>query len=309
MSKATWKTSPSLRKKHFSDAELSMLADTLAAHADVIKDQNLKREVQQRKKEIWQEVACKVSAVGTTPRTVRDCKKRWDDRRRRVRNILASNKREAMATGRGPHSPVKLTTWEETASTFINPESIEEFGEKETGAATSADGGTDGEDGSQDTTTRAPTSPPQKRSTDTTTSGAASQPTPTPSVPDTVDTQLPTTTPVEGEPLEPLATTEDDVEEYVDQEGVTHVGCPHSPSPISTTPPQTQPSPTYSSADPCLHDSDLSPIPEDSTDDAGPVTAPSTTAAPTNSLEVRLVRLESRQEAMLDLLHQYIADG
>ncbi|XP_069498873.1 spore germination protein 270-11-like [Ambystoma mexicanum] len=218
--------------------------------------------------------------------------------------------REAMATGGGPHSPAKLTTWEETASTFINLESIEGFGEMEMSAATSAEG--DGEDASQATTTRASTSWPQKTATDITTSGAsgaASQPTPThsapdtvdtqlptptpsapdtvdtqlptptPSAPDTVDTQLPTPTPVEGEALEPLATTEDDVEEYVDQEGVTHVACPHSPSPVSTPRPrpQTQPSPTYSSADPCLHDSNLSPIPEDSTDNAGPVTAPSTT--------------------------------
>ncbi|XP_069476417.1 myb-related transcription factor, partner of profilin-like [Ambystoma mexicanum] len=281
MSKATHKTTPRLRKQCFSDAELNRLADTLAAHADVIKSQNLKREVQQRKKGIWQEVARKVSAVGTTPRSVKDCMKRWDDLRVRVRNILASNRREAMATGRGPHSPAKLTTWEETASTFISPESIEGFGEMETGAATSPEGGTDGEDASQDTTARASTSRPQLRATDTTISRAGSQPTPTASVPDTVETQLttatasvpdtvetqlPTPTAVQGESLEALATTEDDFAENVDQEGVTEVTCTPTPGPVSTPPPQTQPSPTYSSADPCLHDSELSPSLEDRTE-------------------------------------------
>ncbi|XP_069478232.1 myb-related transcription factor, partner of profilin-like [Ambystoma mexicanum] len=271
-----------------------MLAETLAAHADVIKSQNLKQEMHQRKKEIWQEVARKVSAVGTCSQSVWDCKKRWDDLRLRVCNILASNRREAMSTGGGPHSPAKLTTWEETASTFISPESIEGFGDTETGAATSPEG----EKGC-----------PQKRATHTTTSGAALQPTPTASVPDTLETQLTTSTPVEGESLEALATTEDDIEELVDQEGVTKVTCTPAPSPLSTPLPQMQPSPTYSSADPCLHDSDLSPFTEDSTEEAGPVTAPPTTPAPTNTLESRLVTVEARQESMLELLRQYIVDG
>ncbi|XP_069486171.1 mucin-7-like [Ambystoma mexicanum] len=100
----------------------------------------------------------------------------------------------------------------------------------------------------------------------------------------------------------------------------------------------------YSSDDPCLHDSDLRdsdvcPFEEDSTQDVGPVHAPSTTPAtttpapttpapttpapttpapttpppttpaPTNTFEACLSRVEARQEAMLDLMRQYIADG
>ncbi|XP_069506221.1 myb-related transcription factor, partner of profilin-like [Ambystoma mexicanum] len=316
MSKATRKTTPRLCKKRFSDDERNMLADTLAAHAEEIKLQNLKREVQQSKKEIWEEVARKASAVGTTPRTVKDCKKRWDDLRLRVQNILASNRREAMATGGGPHSPAKLSRWEETCSTFIQMESIEGFGEMETGAATSGDGGIDGEDVSEGPTTRASTSRPKTTATDKSTSGAASQPKPTPrasgqtmaahegptSTPDTVDTEL--ATPVEGEAVAPLSNIDTAVEEFVDQDGLTHVPCPHSQSPASTPKPHTQPSPTCSSADPLLHDSDLSSLPEDSTANEGPVAAPSTTAAPTTNLEARLARVEARQDSMLDLLRQ-----
>ncbi|XP_069469917.1 myb-related transcription factor, partner of profilin-like [Ambystoma mexicanum] len=300
MSKATMKTSSRLRKHRFSDAELNMLADTLAAHADIIKSHSLKREVQQQKRDIWQEVARKVSAVGTTLHSVKDCRKRWDDLRLRVRNIMASNRREAMATGGGPHSPAKMMPWEETASSFIDPESIEGFGEMETGAASSPEGGTDEEDGRHDNTARASTSHPKKRATATTTSVAAKQATPTASVPDraetqpttpaasvpdTLETQQPTPTSVEGESPQAPATTEDDMDGNVDQEGVTEVTCPPSPSPVSTTPPHIEPSPTYSTADPCLHDLDLSPFEEDSTQNAGPVSAPPTTPAPTNTLE------------------------
>ncbi|XP_069468370.1 myb-related transcription factor, partner of profilin-like [Ambystoma mexicanum] len=325
MSKATWKTTPRLRKQRLSNAELNMLADTLAAHGDIIKSHDMKSEVQQKKKDIWQEVARKVSAVGTTPRTVRDCQKRWDDLRLGVRNIMASNRRVAMATGRGPHSPAKMMPWEETESSFIDPESIQGFREMEMGAASSPEGDTDEDDAREDNTVRASTSHPKKRATATTTTTmAAKQVTPTASVPDRADTQ-PTTpadsvpdtrqtqqpTPIQVgvESLHVPATTEDDKYGNVDQEGVTEVTCPSSPSPLSTPAPHIEHSPTYSSADPCLHDSDLSTIEEDSTQNAGPMSASPTTPAPTNTLESRLSRVEARQESMLELLWQYIADG
>ncbi|XP_069482586.1 sodium channel protein 1 brain-like [Ambystoma mexicanum] len=249
MSKATRKTTPRMRKQHFSDAELNMLAGTLAAHADLMKSHDMKREVQQKKKDIWQEVSRKVSAVGTTPRTVRDCCKRWNNLHLRVRNIMSRNRRAAMATGGGPHSPAKMMPWEETASNFIDPESIEGFGEMEMGAASSPEGGTDEENARQQNTARASTSHQKKRATATTTSMADKQATPTHSVPDQVETQpttpaasvpdthqtqQPTPTPVGGESLHAPATTKDDLDGNVDLEGVTEVACPPSPSPQST---------------------------------------------------------------------------
>ncbi|XP_069466610.1 myb-related transcription factor, partner of profilin-like [Ambystoma mexicanum] len=324
MSKATRKTTPRLQKQRFSDAELNMLVDTIAAHADLMKSHDMKREVQQKKKDIWQEVARKVSAVETTSRTVRDCCKRWDDLRLWVRNIMSSNRRAVMAKGGGPHSPAKMMPWEETARSFIDPELIEGFREIEMGVTSSPEGGTDEEDARQENTARASTSHQKKRTTTTTTSMADKQATPTGSVPDRVETQpttpaasvpdihqtqQPTPTPVGGESLHAPASTEDDLDGNVDLEGVTEVTCPPSPSPRSTTQPHIEPSPTYSSGDPCLHDSDLSTIEEDSTQNAGPVSAPPTTPAPTNTLESCLSRVEAQQEAMLDLLRQYIADG
>ncbi|XP_069463411.1 myb-related transcription factor, partner of profilin-like [Ambystoma mexicanum] len=268
MSKASRKSKHRLRKKRFSDEELNMLADTLAAHAEEINTHNLKREVQLRKKEIWEEVTRKVYAVGTTPRTVKDC--------------------------------------------------------------------TDGEDASEEPTTKASTSRAKTAATGKTTSGAASQPTPKPrasaqamaahegqsATPETGIIGLATA--VEGEAsgthsaetssvgetaaTAPLSDIEIGVEEYVDEEGLIHVACPHTPSPQSSPQPHTQDTPTSTIADPALHSSDLTTTPEASPANARPVAAPSTTAAPTN-LEARLARVEARQDTMLELVRQYVAEG
>ncbi|XP_069463310.1 monocarboxylate transporter 13-like [Ambystoma mexicanum] len=61
----------------FTEAELSMLTDTIVEHAGEIFATDHHRRTQQRKITIWDEVAQKVSAVGTTPSTVRDCRKQW----------------------------------------------------------------------------------------------------------------------------------------------------------------------------------------------------------------------------------------
>ncbi|XP_069481477.1 uncharacterized protein [Ambystoma mexicanum] len=234
-----------------------------------------------------------------------------------------------MATGGGQHSPAKLMPWEETASTFIDPGSHYEVG------------GTDEEDASQEPSARTSTSRHRPRATATTTPQPDKQARPTGSVPDWVESQQ--TTPAAsvahthqdqqhtpttdgGLSLPAPPTTADVVDANVAPEGVTVVSTIPTPTPLPTHPPHME---AYSSDDPCLHDSDLRdlgvcPFEEDSTQDAGPVNAPSTTPAtttpatttpatttpaPTKTLEARLSRVEARQESMLDLLRQYIADG
>ncbi|XP_069460566.1 myb-related transcription factor, partner of profilin-like [Ambystoma mexicanum] len=182
MSKATRKSTPRMRKKHFSDKELNMLVNMLAGHADEVFANNLKREAQMRKKQIWEEVARKVTVVGNTTRMVNDCKKRWDDLLLRVRNILAANHREAMATGGRDHSLTKLMRLEEMCSTMINMESIEGFGEMETGVLTSGDGGTDAESEGQESAPKASTSSRGSRARQEGTAPSTSRATPTPRV-------------------------------------------------------------------------------------------------------------------------------
>ncbi|XP_069488679.1 myb-related transcription factor, partner of profilin-like [Ambystoma mexicanum] len=139
MPKAPKKRSARLRKERFSQDELQMLVDTLHEHAGTVFKSNLRREAVLRKKEIWALVGQKVSAVGNTPRTVKDGRKRWDDLRLKVQNILSVNRTQALETGGGPSSPIKLTPWEETCASMIGPESIEGVGEMGCGATTSAD--------------------------------------------------------------------------------------------------------------------------------------------------------------------------
>ncbi|XP_069468413.1 nuclear apoptosis-inducing factor 1-like [Ambystoma mexicanum] len=140
MPKAPKKGSAHLRKERFSQEELQMLVDTLHEHTGTVFSSNMRREAVLRKKEIWALVCQKVSAVGNTPRTVKDCRKRWDDLRLRVQNILSANRAQPLETGGGPGSPIKLTPWEETCASQIGAESIEGVGEMECGATSSTDG-------------------------------------------------------------------------------------------------------------------------------------------------------------------------
>ncbi|XP_069482609.1 myb-related transcription factor, partner of profilin-like [Ambystoma mexicanum] len=139
MGKALKKGAAHLRKVRFSEDELNMLADTLAENGDDVFAADMSRPAIMRKKEIWEEVARKVSEVGTTPRTMKDVCKCWDDLRLHVRNILAANRSQGMETGGGASSPIKTTRWEETCARTFGMELIEGVGEKERGAQSSAD--------------------------------------------------------------------------------------------------------------------------------------------------------------------------
>ncbi|XP_069492341.1 nuclear apoptosis-inducing factor 1-like [Ambystoma mexicanum] len=116
MPKALKKGAARLRKERFSEEELNMLADSLAENGDFVFSNDMRQPALMQKKEIWAEVAQKVSAVGTTPRTVKDVLKRWDDLRLRVCNIISANRSQGMATGGGAASPIKMTRWEETCT-------------------------------------------------------------------------------------------------------------------------------------------------------------------------------------------------
>ncbi|XP_069465946.1 myb-related transcription factor, partner of profilin-like [Ambystoma mexicanum] len=145
MPKAPKKSEDHLRKQCFSPEELQAMVGHLEEHADVVFSSDMRREAVARKKQIWAELAQRVSAVGTTPRTPRDCRKRWDDLRLRVRSLLSANCSQALQTGGGPSSPLKLAPWEETCAALIGTEAIKGVGEMECGAPSSADAGSEHE--------------------------------------------------------------------------------------------------------------------------------------------------------------------
>ncbi|XP_069494437.1 myb-related transcription factor, partner of profilin-like [Ambystoma mexicanum] len=155
MPKAPKKTADRLHRQRFSPDELQVMEDTLEEHADIVFSRDMRREPVLRKKNIWALVAQRVSAVGTTPRTSKDCRKRWDDLQLRVQSILSANRSQAQLTRGGPSSPMKLTAWEETCAGLIGTESKEGIGNMECGAPSSADGGS--EHDSEDPETSCPT--------------------------------------------------------------------------------------------------------------------------------------------------------
>ncbi|XP_069495612.1 myb-related transcription factor, partner of profilin-like [Ambystoma mexicanum] len=150
MPKAVKKMGDHLRKECFSGEELTMLAETLQEHADEVFSNEMSHPALQCKKQIWAEVSQKVSAVGTTPCTPKECRKRWDDLRLRVRSILSTNRNIGMATGGGAESPIKLQPWEEICATTIGAEAIHGVGDMERGAPSSADAGTQSDSGDED---------------------------------------------------------------------------------------------------------------------------------------------------------------
>ncbi|XP_069488366.1 myb-related transcription factor, partner of profilin-like [Ambystoma mexicanum] len=96
MPKAPKRAGDRIRKQRFCPDELQAMVDYLAEHADVVFSSDMRKESTLRKKAIWAELAQRVSAVGNTPRTLRDCRKWWDDLR--VRGLLSSNRSQALQT-------------------------------------------------------------------------------------------------------------------------------------------------------------------------------------------------------------------
>ncbi|XP_069510108.1 uncharacterized protein [Ambystoma mexicanum] len=130
------------QKPRFTETELHMLTDTIVEHAGELFSTDQCHRTQQQKNEIWQQVAQRVSAVGAARRTVKDCHKRWDDLRLRVRNLLSANCKQYRATGGGPSSPIRLLPWEEKCSNVLHMEGVEGVGAAEAGARTPFEGGT-----------------------------------------------------------------------------------------------------------------------------------------------------------------------
>ncbi|XP_069482579.1 myb-related transcription factor, partner of profilin-like [Ambystoma mexicanum] len=157
------------RKPHFSEADLNMLADPIVEHADQLFTTNRRRQSQLREKAIWEVVAQKVTAVGSTPCTVRDCRKRCDDLRLRVQNLLSAQRTQGIATGGGTASPIHLQAWEETCSSVLHLESIDGVSAAEAGGVTSEEAGTSSDNEAGQPSTSRATRPCRRRTTITST--------------------------------------------------------------------------------------------------------------------------------------------
>ncbi|ROL48895.1 Myb-related transcription factor, partner of profilin [Anabarilius grahami] len=83
-------------------------------------------------KQAWEEIATIVSSAGI-PRTSHQCRKRYNDIRRRGKSKLASINRACRVTGGGSASTQDLTPAEDIAASTLTAESVEGFGGFEIG--------------------------------------------------------------------------------------------------------------------------------------------------------------------------------
>ncbi len=83
-------------------------------------------------KQAWEEIATIVSSAGI-PRTSHQCRKRYNDIRRRGKSKLASINRARRVTGGGSASTQDLTPAEDIAASTLTAESVEGFGGFEIG--------------------------------------------------------------------------------------------------------------------------------------------------------------------------------
>ncbi|KAK7922335.1 hypothetical protein WMY93_009237 [Mugilogobius chulae] len=79
-------------------------------------------------KQAWSEVAAAVSSSSGIIRTADQCRKRYNDVRRRGKHKAATNRQEAAVTGGGPSTSSDLTPAEALASSTLPQASIEGFG-------------------------------------------------------------------------------------------------------------------------------------------------------------------------------------
>ncbi len=86
-------------------------------------------------KQAWEEIATIVSSAGI-PRTSHQCRKRYNDIRRRGKSKLASINRARRVTGGGSASTQDLTPAEDIAASTLTAESVEGFGGFEIGTQT-----------------------------------------------------------------------------------------------------------------------------------------------------------------------------
>ncbi|KAJ8353539.1 hypothetical protein SKAU_G00211060 [Synaphobranchus kaupii] len=109
------------RKLKFSETELHVLTNEVQRHAAKLQSRNL---TPSERNHIWESVAERVSAVGQCKHMADDCKRRWVDLKRRTKEKVAFNSRQAAATGGGPPIEDPLTEIEEEVQQTLQKEQV-----------------------------------------------------------------------------------------------------------------------------------------------------------------------------------------
>ncbi|XP_053546290.1 uncharacterized protein LOC128638385 [Bombina bombina] len=91
------RSTPKKRKEKFSDPENHALVDEIINHLEELNGKT--PGCAEKKKAIWDNVVRKVNGVSGTQRSLIDCKKRWNDYRRKIKSTIAKSRLHESATG------------------------------------------------------------------------------------------------------------------------------------------------------------------------------------------------------------------
>ncbi|XP_069058564.1 nuclear apoptosis-inducing factor 1-like [Pleurodeles waltl] len=111
------------RKPCFSERELRVMVDEIMRVAPQLLGAQVQHTSFGRKMEMWVRIVDRVNAVGPHIRTRNDIRKRWNDLRGKVRNLVSRHQLQAKETGGGlPSAPLRLSPWEEKILPILHSE-------------------------------------------------------------------------------------------------------------------------------------------------------------------------------------------
>ncbi|XP_078496115.1 uncharacterized protein LOC144829071 [Lissotriton helveticus] len=132
------------RKPKFSSTELQVLVEEVVrVHRQLFGKLSL-NVPESTKRRLWSDIGQKVNAVGVTPRSLDELKKRFYDIRSLTKRKMAEIQKQAGVTGGGRNPAPPLTELEELVSSTIERESVTGIGTLDSSARATATGAPSG---------------------------------------------------------------------------------------------------------------------------------------------------------------------
>ncbi|KAK7925160.1 hypothetical protein WMY93_007470 [Mugilogobius chulae] len=123
------------RSERFKPEETKLLVELVRSKENAIYGDSKTGPKPNDAKQAWEEIAACISSSSGVVRSAFQCRKRYNDVRRRGKDKAATFRREMAGTGGGPSTVEPLTPAEELAVSTLPSESIEGFGGIEKGLA------------------------------------------------------------------------------------------------------------------------------------------------------------------------------
>ncbi|XP_033911350.3 myb-related transcription factor, partner of profilin isoform X6 [Acipenser ruthenus] len=123
------------RKERFTPQELDILLQEVEARRTIIYGTKHRAPRATKVKDAWEQIAASMNGSSSgIRRTAQECRKRFNDVRRRSKHKLSSARQAAVSTGGGPSTSQPLTSTEEITSSTLHPsKSVMGFGGQEVG--------------------------------------------------------------------------------------------------------------------------------------------------------------------------------